>query len=328
MKKFLKFAILFLIIPAFVFTSCKDDTDDLVSQAAFEILEEYVTSQSLDLDAIMSYNDIKFVAGAPAAEADVPAFIAKYYIMDIRQSTDYNTGHIEGANSVAFTDILTAAENAGDKPILVVCYTGQSACYATALLRLYGYQDAQALKWGMSGWTPTVGSWNSNIADIADGHSNWVYSAAPANVTYNAPKITSILTSGSSLLKERVEQVVSEGFKGVSPSDVLTSPTDYFINNYFSETDYLGFGHIDGSLRIQPLLLSDGSILNLDPSKQVVTYCYTGQTSAVITAFLRVFGYDAYSLMFGMNGLYNSNTAWTSNKWSPSVAKDYPVVSK
>ena len=68
--------------------------------------------------------------------------------------------------------------------------------------------------------------------------------------------------------------------------------------------------------------IADNSILALDPSAKVVTYCYTGQTSAVITAWLRVLGYDAYSLSFGMNGMYNNNTAWTSNKWSSSVSKN------
>ena len=34
----------------------------------------------------------------------------------------------------------------------------------------------------------------------------------------------------------------------------------------------------------------------------MVTYCYTGQTSAQVTACLRLLGYDAASLMFGVNG--------------------------
>jgi rhodanese-related sulfurtransferase len=113
----------------------------------------------------------------------------------------------------------------------------------------------------------------------------------------------------------------------VNGSDVLSNPAEYFINNYFSETDYLGFGHIANAYRINPLLLSDNSYLGLDPAAnaKVVTYCYTGQTSAVITAYLRVLGYDAYSLKFGMNGLYNDNPAWTANKWSNGVPKNFPV---
>ena len=99
-------------------------------------------------------------------------------------------------------------------------------------------------------------------------------------------------------------------------TDALNNPVDYQINNYFTETDYLGFGHIVDANRINPLLLSDASITGLNPVAKVITYCYTGQTSAVVTAYLGVLGYDAYSLKFGMNGLYHSNSAWESNKWS------------
>lgn len=246
--------------------------------------------------------------------------------MDIRSDVVFAEGHIAGANNVAFGDILTEAANA-DKKILVVCYSGQSACYATSLLRLYGYHDAQALKWGMSGWNVATDSWSGKCGAYADGNVNWTYDLAPANQVYEAATFTSTLEEGEAILKERVEAVVADGFKGVDGTAVLDAPNDYFINNYFSETDYIAFGHIKGAVRILPLLIGDESILGLDPGKQVVTYCYTGQTSAVISAFLNVMGYDAVSLKFGMNGMYNENAAWTSNQWGfDSNPKDLPTV--
>ena len=100
-----------------------------------------------------------------------------------------------------------------------------------------------------------------------------------------------------------------------------------FINNYFSETDYTGFGHITGAQRILPLTLAGGEYTNLDADAKIVTYCYTGQTSAVITACLNVLGYDAYSLTFGMNGLNHSSSQWSSNQWSvDSKTKGLPTV--
>ena len=58
-----------------------------------------------------------------------------------------------------------------------------------------------------------------------------------------------------------------------------------------------------------------------------MTYCYTGQTSAVVTATLRVLGYDAYTMTFGMNGLYNTNPQWATNQWGgDSNPKNLPVV--
>ncbi len=333
MKKISLFLIGFLLLPGLLLTSC-DRGDELeggevVSTPAFEILKNYMIANNRDINQILTNPDgKKFVVGAPA-EADLAAFLDKYYIMDIRSSADFLTAHISGAHNVAFKDILTTAATT-TKPILVVCYTGQTACYATALLRLYGYPSTQALKWGMSGWNPaTAGSWNNNTGDIAKNSSNWTYAAAPPKVTFDDPVISTTLTDGEAILKERVEAVVAEGFVGVNGGDVLNNPGGYFINNYFSEADYTGFGHIASAYRILPLTLSDDSYKALDPdANTLVTYCYTGQTSAVISATLRVLGYDAASLKFGMNGLYHSNPAFSSNQWQgDSKPKELPLLS-
>lgn len=333
MKKLSIFFIGLFLIPVLTLTSC-DRGDDLtdeqvVATPAFELMTDYMVQNSLDINNILTNAEgEKFVVGAPA-EADLASFLDKYYIMDIRSSADFLAAHIDGAHNVAFSDILTTAASTS-KPILVVCYTGQTACYATALLRLYGYPRTRALKWGMSGWNPaTAGPWNNNINNIAQNSPNWSYAAAPANVTYDDPVLSTTLTDGEAILKERVEAVVAEGFKGVNPGDVLNNPGGYFINNYFSETDYTGFGHISSAYRILPLTLADDSYKSLDPNAgTVVTYCYTGQTSAVLSATLRVLGYNAASLKFGMNGLYNSNPSFQSNQWGQdSNPKNLPVSS-
>lgn len=333
MKKISVFIIGFLLLPTLFLTSCDrgDELEDsqVVTTPAFELMKNYMVQNNRDINQIITNPDGQsFVVGAPA-EGDLAAFLNTYYIMDIRSSADFLTSHISGANNVAFKDILTVAATT-TKPILVVCYTGQTACYATALLRLYGYPKTRALKWGMSGWnSANAGPWNSSISDIAKNSTNWSYGSAPANINYDDPVITSTLTDGEAILKQRVEAVVAEGFKGVNGGDVLNNPGGYFINNYFSEADYTGFGHITSAYRILPFTLADGTYKALDPeANTLVTYCYTGQTSAVISATLRVLGYNAASLKFGMNGLYNSNPAFKSNQWlGDSHPKNLPVVS-
>ncbi|MBI9042038.1 rhodanese-like domain-containing protein [Lutibacter sp.] len=327
MKKISLILIGLFLIPTLFLTSCDKGDDTLIeSTPAQTLMADYMLSANLDLPNVdTSVDGAKFVAAPPATEADLPAFLAKYYIIDIRSAADYATSHIAGAKNVVFANILAEGTAAGAKPVLVVCYTGQTACYATALMRMYGFKNTQALKWGMSGWnSTTAGSWNNNIGNIAEGNSNWSYDAAPANQVFSKPAFTSLSTTGEAILKKRVEEVVAAGFKTVKGSDVLAAPSNYFVNNFFGSADYTGFGHIKGAYRIQPLSIADNSVLALDPNAKVVTYCYTGQTSAVVTAWLRVLGYDAYSLSFGMNGMYNSNTAWTSNKWSTGVSKNLP----
>jgi rhodanese-related sulfurtransferase len=335
MKKISLYLIGLLFIPALLLTSC-DRGDDILEEnpifkPPFETLKEHMIDNNLDINYILSgpNGETNFVAGAPA-EADLDAFLNKYTIFDIRRADDFAGGHIKGAINVPFSDILDEAANA-PKQILVVCYTGQTACYATSLLRLYGYPTTQALKWGMSGWNPaTAGSWNNNTGDAADGNPNWSYDGAPANVVFDDPELSSLSQDGSEILRQRVEDVVAAGFKTASGGDVLSNPSNYFINNYFSAADYDGFGHVKNAYRIKEELKLDGDgyrALNPDDNAKVITYCYTGQTSAVMTAWLRVIGYDAYSMTFGMNGIFHSNPAWSTNQWGvgSSVPKNLPL---
>lgn len=304
-----------LVVSATLFSSCKKDETEFDAQKA---LTEYLVAEQLDINTIIG----GFVMDTP----DEVSAVAGMHIIDIRSAAEFATGHIENANRVDMANILTEAANANDKPILVVCKSGQTATYAVALLRLSGYADAKALKWGMSRWNADFDVWTPNSASIADGNSNWENTPSPTNLTYAAPVFSSTHTDPASILQERVAKVLQEGYKSVQPSTVLASPASYFINNFFPEADFTAFGHIKGAYRIQPLLIGEGQVLFLDPSKEIVTYCYTGQTSGAITAYLRVIGYNATSMMWGMNNLYNSHSHWTSNKWSPGMIKNLPYV--
>jgi len=183
---------------------------------------------------------------------------------------------------------------------------------------MYGYPNTRALKWGMSGWNPaTSGPWNNKTGNVAQGSTNWTYSSAPSANVFKDPTLSNLSQDGSEILRQRIEAVVAAGFKTASNGDVMASPSNYFINNYFSVADFNDFGHIVDAYRIfgEDLTLKTNGYLGMDPdaNAKVVSYCYTGQTSAVLTAWLNVLGYDAYSLTFGMNGLYHSNTGWDKN---------------
>ncbi|MCK5853406.1 rhodanese-like domain-containing protein, partial [bacterium] len=116
--------------------------------------------------------------------------------------------------------------------------------------------------------------------------------------------------------------MLAAGFKGVAAADVLASPADYFINNYWAEADVTHYGHIAGAYRIKEnLTLAADGFKHLDPSKTIVTYCWTGQTSSIVTAYLTVLGFDAKSLKFGTNGMIHSQLE--SHKWEASADYDY-----
>jgi rhodanese-related sulfurtransferase len=322
MKTLQKIMALILTVGLVLTMSCKDDTEDITPQTdTFETLTTYLVENNMDIPDVIN----NWIVGPPAGEADVPGFISSYYIMDLRSATDFADGHIEGAVNSNFSTLIDDAA-ASNKPILIVCYTGQNAGHAVLALRLSGYSDAKVLKWGMSGWNSgTMAPWNGNVGSNAAGNQNWTTGPVATNARHDYPTLTSTATTGEEILRERVQLLLSNGFQGVNNSDVLENPSNFFINNFWAQTDVDHYGHIAGAYRIQPLTIANDEIAFLDPAKPIVSYCWTGQTSSMLTAYLNVLGYDAKSLKFGANGMIYNNLE--SHKYSaPSV--DLPVVTE
>lgn len=317
MKNLIRLAAIFFLASV-VLVGCKDDNDDVVPEDttdAFVTLKTYMESNSLDLTDVLT----SWITTA----TDVNDNLDNYYVMDIRSADDFALGHIPGAVNTTLGTIVADAANA-DKPIIVVCYTGQTAGHAVMALRLSGYADAMVLKFGMSSWHDDfAGSWSSNIGDVAIDHANWSLDVdEPSVPTFDYPTFTTTSTDGAAILAERVA-VLTAGFNGVVNTTVLDTPSDYLINNYWAIDSWEHYGHIDGAVRVNPLDLSNINVY--DPDQTVVTYCYTGQTSSMITAYLKVLGYDALSLKFGANGMIHSNMeshTWTTE--SPA-GFDYEV---
>lgn len=316
MNKFMKFALIFILVP-FVMVSCKDDNNDNPTDegSKFETLKTYLQDNNMDLTDMLD--------GWITTAANVNENLDGFYIMDIRSEEDFNNGHIEGAVHSSLGTIVQDAA-AADKPIIVACYTGQTAGHAVMALRLSGYADAKVLKFGTSSWHDDfAGPWNGNIGDVAEGHTNWTTTDEPTVDTYDYPSLTTDMTDGAAILEERVA-VLTSGFNGVANTEVLDNPNNYYINNFWSEESWDHYGHIEGAKRVYPLSLDN--INSYDASKTVVTYCYTGQTSSMITAYLKVLGYDALSLKFGANGMVHS--AMESHKWSPDAPAGFDYVTE
>ena len=133
-------------------------------------------------------------------------------------------------------------------------------------------------------------------------------------------------------LEERVNAVLAAGFQGVAYSEIMDNLDDYFVVNYFGQADYEGTGsagvpgHIPGAFQYTPYASLDvDQLLGFLPTDQtIVVYCWTGQHSSQITAYLNMLGYDAKSLKYGSNNLFHSNL--TGHKWSAAQVMDFPLV--
>lgn len=79
----------------------------------------------------------------------------KYYIINLDRKDKYEDGHLPGSVRYKPEATLSYPEEMAsiprDKPVVVYCGTGHNSAFATAYLRLFGY-DAHTLKYGNNGF--------------------------------------------------------------------------------------------------------------------------------------------------------------------------------
>lgn len=253
-----------------------------------------------------------------------------YFIVDWRSSTHYANGHLEGAINMSLPDLVDNLDSfPTDQVILNVCYTGQTASAATAILNLLGsdgrYQAANLL-FGMHGWTyqgnsellggtgtyPTEDDW----VDVFETKSN----AKPQAGEF--PVLDTGKSSAFEILKARADLYVkgqlnqsgiTSGWNRLTDDSfweikyIEETADEWFVLNYFPATNY-DAGHIEGAVRYQPKLdiQTSTDLSTLPTDKKILVYCWTGQTSSQLTAYLNMLGYEAYSLLYGVQDLcYN-----------------------
>lgn len=315
----LKFALLFVASLILVTTSCKkDEVEPTPTVDPVKTMTDYMAANNLDLNHITT----DWVISAADVNTAGPE---TFFVIDLRDTADFNLGHLPGAVNTTLANILTVAQqNTTNKPFLVACYTGQFAGHGLVALRLSGYSNSKILKFGMSSWNSVFDKWTANVSNIGNGNANWsTTNTLQPNVAFSKPTFTSTATAGAEILAERVNVMLTGGFKGVDASVVLGTPANYFINNYWALADVTTYGHIAGAYRVkEDLTLSADGFKYLDKDATVVTYCWTGQTSSVVTAYLTVLGYNARSIKFGTNAMIHDQLQ--ANKWT--VSGNFPYV--
>jgi len=321
--------LLVFLFSGLVFVSCeKDDDTNVINEA--EVLIEYLESSdsplqkdyvNSDLPSIMLAQDVRTLN----ATGDV-------YIVDLRSAADFEAGHIQNAHNVALSDILTHLNNAdlsGVDKIAVVCYTGQTAGYATSLLRIMGYDNAFSLKWGMSSWNEDfAGKWANNLGNTYA--TQFTSEVNTKGAEGELPNLSTGMETGQDILEARVNTLLTssdEGFGAakITSQEVFTNSDKYYIINYWPEAHYEDPGHIPGAIQYTPKqsLALNADLKTLPTDKTIVVYCYTGQTSAFLTAYLRLLGYDAKSLLFGANGMIYDDMAAIGHRFSDGAVMGY-----
>ena len=326
-----------MLASALMFTGCKDDPAPEPAKGDFSTLSSYMASNGLDLPDVLSSPSKWVVAPEPIADGGIvdPAdySIPGYHVFDIRKLDDFNDGHIKASINVALADVVTKANEVGkDKPILVVCYSGQTAGRAVMALRLSGFSDAQVMKFGFSYWSSDgdFDKWSgktlNGAGDQALSSSNWTTDGSANLPVHDYPTWTSNTADGAALLAEKVTAMLALPWN-ISADVPLNDPAGYDIYNYWETDPYAKYGHYKGAFQMMPISIANDMLKSFPQSGQFLVYCYTGQTSSYATAWLQVLGYeDATSILYGVNNLqYTALLDGGATVWKHS--KDYPYVS-
>jgi rhodanese-related sulfurtransferase len=252
------------------------------------------------------------------------------YILSIRSSDDYATGHIPGAVNTG--GALFKPENLARLPkgekIYVYCYTGHTGSQVAALLNLCGY-DATNITWGIMGWTKDTSVATKQFSNPAtDLPTETTINQATATYSLPALDVTSS-TSEPEIIRAACDSYASAGFKNISAADLNALITDADPNNdpvivsVRSAEDYAK-GHIPGAINMGLKDIAKiENLQKLNPDKKIVVYCYTGRTGSQGTAILNALGYDAANLLWGISG-WTTDPVVAPKRFNPDTSVDYP----
>lgn len=259
-------------------------------------------------------------------------------IIDLRPAEVFARGHIKGAVNKKFNDLPEFFET-GIKPfeyerIIMVCSDGALSSYTTSLLRLMGYGNVYAMRWGMSAWNKECAdqAWLRNVSGKYETRlETEVHEKLPGTTM---PQLKTGKATGQEIAAARFKKLFEEGTGNVTitADEVFADPSKYYIINLERKDKYEN-GHIPGAFRYKPesTLGFPEEMASIPADKPVVVYCGTAHNSSFATAYLRLFGYDAKTLSYGNNSFMHDKmiSQKAALSWLPftsSEVNDFEVV--
>ncbi len=122
--------------------------------------EEIIWTRAKEYGAEIAAGQVGFIALDAQADlyAQMQADPASVELLDIRAATggehDFDQYHIEHSVNIPWGQFGTVLGTLPtDKPVIVACYSGQTAAQTMGVLRMLGYSNAQSLLFGVrDGW--------------------------------------------------------------------------------------------------------------------------------------------------------------------------------
>lgn len=193
---------------------------------------------------------------------ELAAQFGEYRLLDVRDHTEWEGGHLPGAANLPAGDLAQghAVPNPAARKTAVICGTGYRSALAASLLQQQGVTDVVNVAGGLAGWQAA----GLPFGDVAPSPA----SPAPLEIT-----LAEYLASRS----------------GEPPQVVDVREADEWVAGHLPEATWLPLGQLAARLR------------ELDPATPVVAVCRSGRRSLEAARYLREHGFpDARSLAGGM----------------------------
>ncbi len=317
MFKIRNILLLFIVLAlAIAFVGCNKEEKTAAAATAEKEAETQAPEETVAIDPVEE-GVMAYFANKPAHNYKIPQkdFVDKVragedmFILDIRQPDVYAEGHAKGAVNApwgpALGDVFTQIP--AGKPVMVYCYTGQTAGQAVMTLNLAGF-EAYSVNLG----------WNLGISKV-EGVEDVVETTANdfpgTETTIDIDVLTAVKEYYSALASAEIKNnIIAEN----NLKDLLDAedPSIYVLS--IRSAEHYDEGHIAGAANIPWGPGMERSFATLPKDKTIAVYCYTGQTAGQTVAGLRLLGYDAVSLRGGMGMPVNQPQGWAN--------QGYPVV--
>jgi rhodanese-related sulfurtransferase len=339
----LKYYAFFLCLIAVFAAGCTGKKSEKKQEAVKEVTAAPVIGQETllllkDLEENGDYVNSQYFPSLIKASVVNDELGKNDLIVDLRSPELFSKGHIKGAVNIDFSKLPEYFET-GIKPfefdkIIMVCEDGQVSSYTTSLLRMMGYGNVFAMRWGMCGWNRSFAEegWLKGVSGKYEDRLETATNETPEPV--GMPELNTGFSTGKEVGDERFKKLFAAGTGDIliTADEVFSDPGEYFVMN-LERKDKYDAGHIPGAVRYKPesTLGFTDMMATIPSDKIVVIYCGTGHNSGFATAFLRLFGYDARTLKYGNNSfMYDKMVKEKSAlSWLPftlAESNDFQVV--
>lgn len=314
------FRLLLILISPLFFLSCLNDPEP-------KEIEMSLSGNSMLLKYLESKGDfINNISGPMTFDAQIVNSGLNFFkIIDLRSKEKYLNGHIPNSINVSKDSIFTFVKNNVPDSILVVLVSesGQLSGYLSSLFWLLGNYNIYSLDFG-------IAAWNHDFAAEVIDERNLISESLDIKKTNQdyaklnfqpLPEITlKNINDLQSSLEERIHIVANQTF--LTEKIGAGSDNHYLVcygnlNLYKAhamEGPDAGEGHPIGAVHYKDAhvydLRSSNDLQTLPPDRKIVIYSFNGQLSAYVVAYLRVLGYNAYSLKYGASIFAHERLLW------------------